>query len=223
MKKSLIAFLFTAILLACEKRSGVLFLEPQPNTAKDENAFRKNIQGKYLFPKDSSLVIINNNSVVKVITFKGRFAKSDIDSTYHVNVNDDNSILEALRKYSMEGYIIGDSIFAKSIIKDTLFYISEDNKLRMFRGYYFLNTKVNENSYSVLRLELFKRRYLKFSQIMPLDSLDYKYRAITPVQKIMHDSVMVQYNMRPTKKELKKLMKEEAFIEEDEVYIKTEN
>jgi hypothetical protein len=72
-------------------------------------------------------------------------------------------------------------------------------------------------------LELVKKRYLKFSEISPFDSLD-KYQSITSIQKIKDDSgSVIQYNLRPTKKELKKLMKQEAFIEEDEVYVKTEN
>jgi hypothetical protein len=220
MKRLLASILLTFTLFACEKRPAVLFMEPQPNTSKDEVSFRKNIQGKYLFSEDSSLVIVDEKSVVKVITIKWKFSKSDIDST---SQNDDKSILEGLKKDGMEGYIIGDSVFTKSIIKDTLFFISGDNKLRTFKGYHFLNTKVNENSYDVLRMEVFKKRYLKFSMINPFDSLD-KYQAITPIQKIVDDSgSVVQYNMRPTKKELKRLMKEEAFMNDDELYVKIEN
>jgi len=227
MKRLLAPILLTFILFACEKRPTVLFMEPQPNTSKDEASFRKNIQGKYINEKDSSFILVTDKSVVRILTFKYRFSKSDIDSTSQININDDNSIISGLRKDGIEARIIQDSIFGISVAKDTLFNISGDHRLRTFRGYYFLNTRVRENAYHVLRMDLIKKKYLKFSEIHPSDSLD-RFQTITPINKIFGDSVgetgrVVQYNIKPTKKELKKLMKEEAFIYSDEVYVKTEN
>jgi hypothetical protein len=227
MKNLLVLRLLIFTLLACEKRPVVVFMEPQPNTSKDETSFRKNIQGKYINKKDSSFIHITDKAIVRILTFKYRFSKSDIDSTSQININDDNSIILGLRKDGIEARIIKDSIFGISVVKDTLFNVSGDHRLRTFKGYYFLNTRVRENAYHVLRMDLIKKKYLKFSEIHPSDSLD-RFQTITPINKIFGDSVgesgrVVQYNMKPTKKELKRLMEEEAFVDEDEVYVKTEN
>jgi hypothetical protein len=227
MKKLLVFFLLTLLFLACEKRPTVVFQEPQPNTSKDEASFRNNVQGKYFNEKDSSFILVTDKSVVRILTLKYKFSKSGIDSSSQININDDNSIISGLRKDGIEARIIQDSIFGISVVKDTLFNISGDHRLRTFKGYYFLNTRIRENAYHVLRMDLIKKKYLKFSEIHPSDSLD-RFQTITPINKIFGDSVgesgrVVQYNMSPTKKELKRLMKEEAFIEDDEVYVKTEN
>ncbi|HXA01306.1 MAG TPA: hypothetical protein VNW99_04915 [Cytophagaceae bacterium] len=105
MKKILVFSLLTILLLACEKEPDVVFQELQPNTSKDEETFRKTIQGKYFNQKDSSFILINKKSIVKIITNKWRFSKSDIDSNSQININDDNSIIWGLRHMLFKIYI----------------------------------------------------------------------------------------------------------------------
>jgi hypothetical protein len=221
MKRNLAVFVTAFILFSCKYEPELVFEEPQPNVSKDQKKFGKEIQGRYFNPKDSSSIIIDDKSIIRKREFKWNFLRSEIDSGIVANIHDNNLVIEGLSKAGMKVSIIDDSIFSLWTFSDTLFLISQDNILRQMRTYYFLNTKIQQQGWKVMRLEIQKKKFLKFSRINPLDSLE-RFEEITHINKILDDSGRVlQFNIKPTKKELKKLMKEEAFVLTEDVYTRT--
>jgi preprotein translocase subunit Sss1 len=217
--KKLFLFLFAVAVMGCdEKYESVDFLEPQPGESKNESGFNKKFRGTYN-GEDGSKLFIYEDKIVKRKTQNILFGKEDIDSTFTGDTNND----EDLKAYFENEYlkvlkISGDSIYAQYQAIDTVFKISESQVCRSLKGSYFLNYKYGENNWKVQRLDLEKDR-LSVSMIMPHDSL-FKLLPVQEKAIIKNDSGKItSYQIKPTRKEFQKLIKDNAF-EEREVWIK---
>lgn len=217
--KKLFLFLFATAVMGCDaKYESVDFLEPQPGESKNESAFNRKYRGTYNGEDGSKLFILEDKIVRKKI-HNILFSRADVDSTFPGNRNNDEELKMYIENQDMKLLkISGDSILAQHQDIDTIFKISENQLCRSLKGSYFLNYNYGEGRWKVQRLDLEKNR-LSLSMIMPDDSLFH----LLPVEEktiIKNDSgEIVTYQMKPTQKELKKLIKDNAF-EEFEVWIK---
>lgn len=187
------------------------FLESQPVGIESSNYFIKKYQGTYRNAQDSTQLIISKDRIIKLVHFPVVFSKKDIDSTFIGNKNDRNEIQSALAKDNIRVVNVkGDSIYSIWTIKDTLFAISDRNVLIYFKGSYFLNFSKDEISWKAQRLDLNKGR-LSIGMIMSNDSL-FKAISVEVKNEVKDDSgTVIQYQIKPTKKELKKLIRTNAF------------
>lgn len=201
-----------------EKYESVDFLEPQPGESKNESVFNKKYRGTYN-GEDGSKLFIYEDKIVKRKTQNILFGKEDIDSTFTGDRNNDEELMAYFgNEYLKVLKISGDSIYAQYQVIDTVFKISESQLCRSLKGSYFLNYKYGEYNWKVQRLDLEKDR-LSISMIMPHDSL-FKLLPVQEKAIIKNDSGKItSYQIKPTRKELQKLIKENAF-EEREVWIK---
>jgi hypothetical protein len=228
MRVPLFLSIFISILLtACEKRGSdlLLFEGPQPLNGNDLKEFSSSIQGKYIKGEDSSFLIIDKNKIIEISSYKWMYSKNQFDSTDGVNIHDDKSIIDYFKKQGFQASIIGDSISTTFTANDTLFLLSDKSKLRKFKGNYFLNTEVYDGAWEVCRLELLKDKQLQLSYMYPEDSTEVdKMEKITAVSIINKDSESYEqkYKINPSKKEFKRLVKEEDFISGARIYKKIE-
>lgn len=226
MKNFLLLFL-GLVILGCEsKEYSVDFLEPQPSGIGDEQGFNKKYQGVYQGKSstlswfaESSKLYISKDKIVSVFSTPTEFAQKDVDSSFTGDRNNDKELKEFLTKSGCtEIKMKKDSIFAIWTHKDTLFSVSEDNVCRYFKESYFLSFRSGYESWKVQRLDLAKGK-LSLSMIMPYDSLFHTI-PLKEKQAILDDSGEVSnYQIKPSKKELKKLINGEAF-REHEVWLK---
>jgi hypothetical protein len=215
-------FILTAIILlfGCEQnKESIDFLEPQPNNMDNSKSFNKRFRGQYINPIDSSILLIVSDKIIKVRNIQLKFSRNDIDSTFKGDKANDKEIRYELEKENITvNRFVGDSIFSTWAIKDTLFKISEENLCRFFKGSYFLNYTIDSQTWKVQRLDLDKNK-LTLSMIMPNDSL-FKELAVKDKFIVKDDSGFVKgYQIKPTKKELRRLVKNNSF-KEWEVWIK---
>lgn len=217
-------WILCVLLFGCEKpeeeSQAMDFLDPQPVGVQNAKSFNRRYRGRYIDPDDSSSLDIYANRLV--VTWKSKlfkFSRYDIDSSFTGDRSDNRQVEGALR---MHEYFVdrfdGDTIYATLIHKDTIFGLSPNALLRHHKGSYFLNYTDNNIDWRVRRLDL-KRDKLSISTIIPSDSLF----AILPVQEksiVKDDSgAVLAYKIRPSKKELKKLIKTQTF-EEVQVWVK---
>lgn len=210
------------MITACGEKSkeeSVDFMEPQPSGIKHSYAFGKKYQGSYIDPKDSSQLLILPDKIIKTIYLRGVCLRNDLDSSFKGDKSNNDDIIASLTKDNIDIVsIVGDSIHFVWNIKDTLFSISPSNIAKYYKGSYFLNYTNDQLTWKLQRMDLSKKR-LSIGMIMPNDSL-FTAIQIENMSEVKNDTgLVVNYKMKPSKKELKKLIKEEAF-EESEVWIK---
>jgi len=217
MKKAFL-LLFTTLLLGCDKKyESVDFLEPQPGETPNETRFGKNYRGTYN-GADNAQLVIEDDKILKVKRYTILFSKNDVDSTFDGDRNNEEELRNFYEKQNIKIITVSkDSISGLYQSIDTVFAISENQVCRALKGSYFLSYKNGSGKWKVQRLDLEKNR-LSISMLMPRDSLFH----LLPVQDksvIKENGEVVAYQMKPTKKELKKLIKDNSF-EEYEVWIK---
>ncbi|GAL84492.1 hypothetical protein MYP_1720 [Sporocytophaga myxococcoides] len=217
--KKLFLFLFAAVVMGCDEKSlSVDFIEPQPGESKNESGFNKKYRGTYN-GADGAQLLIYEDKIVKRLTHNILFLRYDVDSNFTGNKNNDVELKVYYEKEKLKVLkISGDSIYTQYQAIDTVFKISDSQLCRSLKGSYFLNYKYGENNWKVQRLDLEKDR-LSVSMIMPQDSL-FKLLPVQEKVTLKNDSgEIISYQLKPTRKELQRLIKDNAF-EEREVWIK---
>lgn len=210
------------LITACGEESmdkSIDFLESQPSEVKSSYTFSKKYQGTYINPNDSSQLLILPNTIIKIVHLRGICLSNDMDNSFNGDRNNNNDIITSLRKDSIDVVsIVGDSIHFVWNIQDTLFCISSSNVAKYYKGSYFLNYTNDQLTWKVQRMDLDKKR-LSIGMIMPNDSL-FTSIPIKNISEVKNDTgLVVNYKIKPSKKELKKLIKGDAF-KESEVWMK---
>lgn len=202
-----------------KEQNSIDFLEPQPAGLENLRAFNKQFQGEYINAEDSACLIISRDKVIRERRFSLVFSRYDLDSTYAIDKSNNKQVEEVLLPQGIHvDRFDGDTVYATLSVMDTVFAVSANDLLRYYKGAYFLNSTEDNFTWKVQRLQLNKEQ-LSLGMIMPDDSLF----AVMPVQQksmVKDDSgAVLSYQIKPTKKELKGLIKDETFSVSD-VWIK---
>lgn len=209
--KSLKFFLILTLsvhLLSCEPP--VTFTEPQPANTKNLNKFPNRIRGNYLSLADNSILCIDRNSIQRIY---------DYDYKIHPNELDSNSTLKGdtiIDPVTFEKTIIkrdGDSLITHVHYRDTLFLLSNDNILKKYKGYFFINLRYTDGNWEVKKIRLHKGQ-LTISSI----STEIDLKNLEAITESPQDTVP-PYTFTPTKKQFKKFVQQDGFSDE-EVFVK---
>jgi hypothetical protein len=211
MKK--LFFIFTVFLLfGCEesKESAITFNDAQPVGTSDELKLPKKLYGRYINPVTNSVIIINKNTIEKIIDVDYKTHINELDSSVKIDVD---TLINLGSGEKIRIKIIGDTLVYHIHTVDTLFNISTTQVLRKYKGYYFLNTKHYENSWSVKKLSLSKG-VLILAEVSLNEDLE-KLQTITGNK---NDTVPV-YEFNVSKKQFKTFVKQNGF-NDGEVFLK---
>jgi len=179
----------------------VVFDKPQPTDVKALDAFPKRIQGKYLSSEDSSILQIAAYSLVRIYDFDEKVHISQLDSNQQL-IGDTLFDLK-----SNKGKIVlieGDSIIQHVNYIDTLFAIDENNILKKYKGYYFVNISTSPATWEVRKLEL-SHGLLTLSDINTKDDIS-QLKALTETNQ---DTTPFVFS--PTRKQFRKFVRNEGF------------
>jgi len=222
MKNALYIFLIICLVSCGGNYEYVRFETAQPEGVKESKSFNKKVNGEYTNCSNSDdKLIISNELILNSRTFKFKSHRADLDFDSTITI--DRSIDEELIKlFTNEGYkieISGDTINASQTTVDTVFWISENQVLKKFKGSYFLNFKRDENSWDVSRLNLTKDTLL-IGQISPSDTLlRFDFVEKTEDFDASDSTTTTVYSINPSKRQFKNLMKLNSF-DECECYYK---
>jgi len=219
--KTLVFCLSMLLLLSCGSKmeeESIDFMEAQPAGSKNMDKFGKAYRGNYFNRYDSSFLEITSDKVIRTYVLQFKESKYDMDTIYELGNCTDPERISKLSQKGIFGRTEGDTIIGTYKEKDTIFTISDENVLRFYKSSYFLNYKRGQDRWKLQRLDLYKKT-LSSSFILPNDSLFYT-APVKEVKELKDDSGKVyNYQIKPTKKELKNLIKAKAFTE-DEVWVK---
>ncbi|MEO5570480.1 MAG: hypothetical protein ABIT08_08935 [Bacteroidia bacterium] len=196
--------IYTGIFLSsCEPE--VSFGEAQPADLNELSAFPKSMQGDYSNEKDSSILTILEKEVRRTYFWEAKGSIKDLDTNLHLV---DSNLVSSDGTEKIPVLVIGDSfVMNNNFYIDTLFKISENNVLKKYKGYYFLNKKNQENHWNVTRLSLSKG-------IISTGTITSREK-IKALQEITETTDSLSYDFKVTPKQFKKFIKDDGFSEDD--------
>jgi len=184
----------------------VRFEVPQPEGKGNEDAFPKKIRGMYRNLSDSSLLTITADQITRKFDHRFSLHKSYLDSS--MRIKGDTSFYDVQEKLTVT--VKGDSAYGRIKYSDTLFYISSDNILRIFKGYYYLNKMKSFNNWEVDLMQI------KGKELTILS--DWNESDLMNMRRITHTSDSTR-TFKPTRGQLKKFIREKS-MRDGEVYKK---
>jgi hypothetical protein len=216
MNRKTFVFILLIFLIGCGPY--IYFKSPQPDRKKNLASFPKSLIGTYISLNDSSLLIIDAKKIVKK-RFENMFMsiESFKEETGDTIMKDTSFIFTDNWLIKMK--VVGDSVYVNSSREEDLFTISDDQLLRKFKGYYFLNFK---DTNDLWRVELIKitKDTLEFGSILTKEDIE-RIKGITSVESktdTSNSGKSTIYYLDPSRREIKKILKKrtsgEKFIKQ---------
>ena len=205
MNRKTLVLLFFVFLMGCGPY--IYFKSPQPDRKKNLSSFPKNITGTYISEADSSMLSIEPTNISKnryekmymsIESFKEETGDTVVKDTSFVFT--DNWLIKMT--------VMGDSVYINSSREEVVFTISENQLLRKYGGYYFLNFK---DSNDLWRVELIKltKDTLEFGSILTKEDIE-RIKGITSVESYIDSTdsgKSTKYYLNPKRREIRKILK----------------
>lgn len=196
---------------SCKDHPEVKFLAPQPSKKRDLTSFPKRFQGTYREKSDSSTLTIGPRAITTVwnliVRTSGAEAKEELDTLFYredrakdtVAYIDDLSVAVTMDA-------AGDSATVTLHQTDTLFILNDQNLLRAYKGYLFLNNKREDGTWQIRTLHLEKNE-LSLEDLVSHVQID-SLREITHIETTFDTtSRSPKYHvLNPQRKELKQIL-----------------
>jgi hypothetical protein len=200
--KNLLFLLLFSMLFSCKEKvfegDDLYFENPQPMNESELREIPSKFLGLYK-DADSVFLKIDKNRITKYYYGRYRIHKSELDSMENDFEISNGNLIEKKTKATFETKKIEDSIELSSINTDTIFQISNIQKLKRINGNLLLNFK-RDNYWQVNILTLKKKTLnLKYLSVADLNSLD----SVMTIKATMIDSI--NYLLKPSRKEFKKI------------------
>lgn len=216
-KSSLCAVLSIFVLWRCEPE--LHFKEAQPRTDRDERSFKHRYQGTYLNVSDSSILTISEKGMSREWNYEVRMTEEQVDTTPGIAIKDGRLISE-INLDPVSVRYKGDTAIMTWTRQQALFFLSDENVLRYFKGHYFINRKQGEGNWTVQTMQLDRDGKLTLRELSASDDAIANMESYTEVEEETdEEGYVVETSIKPSKRELKEIMKAQLF-EEVEVFQK---
>jgi len=202
--KLISTFIILTSLFACEPP--VTFDEPQPTDTDNLSKFPNRLQGQYLSLADNSTLSISDKLIQRIYDYDYKVHPNQLDSTSRL-VGDTVIDLKTNERTLIKRD--GDSLVTHIHYIDTLFQINYDNVVRKFKGYYFLNTRYDKESWEVKKIQLSKGQLVISSISTKLDLENLKQITETP------QDTVPPYKFAATKRQFKNFVKNDGFSDSE--------
>lgn len=201
-------FITTIIILTSLFSCGppVTFKEPQPTDNDNLSKFPNRLQGQYLSLADNSILVIGDKLIQRIYDFDLKFHPSQLDSNSRLSGDTIINLTTNTREVVKRD---GDSLVTHIHYIDTLFQMDYDNVVRKFKGYYFLNTRYDKESWVVKKIELSKGQ-LVFSSISTKEDIEN----LKTITESTQDTVAPN-KFATTKKQFKEFIKNGGFTDSE--------
>ena len=209
MKKSafIIAIGFLMAFSACTPP--VTFDQPQPANRSSLTGIPSRLQGEYQSLKDNSLLTINQRAILRIYDYDLKTNVSELDSNYKLSGDSVTDLGDNVKTAIIRE---GDSLIMHIHSVDTLFLLSDENVLKKFKGYYFLNMLYQKSGWEVKKLGL-EKGHLTISSINAKEEIGLLKSCSES------ESDTIPYKFRPTKKQFRKFINAQGFSN-DEVFVR---
>jgi len=210
MKNSIIysAVILLLLLAGCGVDSEILFSEPQPENAKDISKFPKRLQGSFISLDDSSMLMINDSLINRIVNLNFKVHRAEYDSLAKLYESDNATFMNMAKVVKQTE----DSVDVQINYTDIVFLLDNKNDpnkentyssvangqvvLRKLKGHYFINDYDSvKNGWHVKLIDLKKDKL----SLIKLTSLE-QIKNLTQVEENENSTDPTQ-NVTITKKE----------------------
>lgn len=193
-----------SFLFSCQ--TDLNFTEPQPTETKNETKFKRRYRGDYQSLRDSSIITISENSIVRTWYLDTKVHKDSLETE---GVGGGLFVIADLPWLKVE--IEGDSAHVYGEKEEEMFTISDEQVLRHYKGYYFLNTKESDEFWTVKMLSL-ERGLLSFKRFLGTEAEIAKLTELTTIDTIRNaEGEVVDYSIHPSVKEFREILRSAHF------------
>ncbi len=192
----------------------VVFTEPQPEGKKDLMNFPAGSMGAYLELDDSSVYIIESKKILEKHEEVLANSVEEVIQDDDVELTGDQLVMKDLN-YSVPVIRRNDSVFGRIVLYDTVFSIPRGDRLRKLGRNYFLSLQ-RDSLWMVLKLTFDNSGRAYLCDIDYENEMDLIGQYCKMEVKTDEEGNPVKYILSPSTKELKKLLKLEAFSDTTE-------
>lgn len=183
------------------------FTEPQPPDVKNETKFKRRYRGDYRSLEDSAILTITKNSIKKTWYVDIKVHKDSIE----LKVSLEGGKLEMVNIAGYEVTQEGDSVRIVGETTKHLFNLSEDQVLRYYKGYYFLNSQEGDDLWTVKMLSL-EKGLLSFKRFLGTEAELTKLSELTSIDTVRNaEGEAVDYRIHPTLSEFREILRSAHF------------
>ena len=200
-------FILTS-LIYCEP--SIVFTEPQPTRTDNISKFPRRLKGDYLSLSNNSTITIDDKLIKRTNNFDYKIHPNQLDNTARIS-GDTLINIEAKERKLIKR--VGDSLLINTHEIDPLFLMNPDNVVKKFKGYYFLNTRYDNSSWSVEKMQLSKGRLI-ISNI----STKKEIKNLQEIAELAQDTI-TPYNFTTTKRQFRRFVKNDGF-RDHEIFVK---
>ena len=202
--KLISSFIILTSLFACEPP--VTFNEPQPTESDNLSKFPNRLQGQYLSLADNSTLSIGDKLIQRIYDYDYKVHPNQLDSSARLS---GDTIIDLKTNERTLIKRDGDSLITHIHYVDTFFQLNYDNVVRKFKGYYFLNTRYDKESWEVKKIQFAKGQIVISSISTKLDLENLK-----EITETSQDTV-APYKFTATKKQFKKFIRNDGFSDSE--------
>jgi hypothetical protein len=188
----------------------ILFNSPQPEGKKDLYHFPARYLGEYEEIGDSSIFVLEKYLIRERYPLDISAPRSEIDTSKEFILRD-NIVYISETGEEVPVITRNDSIFGTYITYDTVFCITDENLLRKFKGYYFLNIMNDKEEWIVYKLKFEKDGRASLCDISKDDEIDGLKEITTIVEEQNDKGKVIKYIIKPEQEEFKQIIKEGYF------------
>jgi hypothetical protein len=197
-----VGFTIALLMMSCEPAA--TFSEPQPVGTTNESKFSNKIQGDYWSEESAELLQISDLFIISQYNEIEKIHKDSLEK--HLQIKADT--LFDLKTGSKDFIDIqSDTVFIYRNYTDTLFAISENEILKKWKGYYFLNSTYSDTAWEVKKLWLNKGT-LTIGEVASLSDIN----SLQELTASVGDSSSKPFQL--SNKQFKKFVREDGFREQ---------
>lgn len=204
----LVLLIYCLIFAGCKPT--ILFNAPQPAERRDLIRFPTRYLGEYLEIEDSSFFVVEKYLIREKYLSDISAPRSEIDTSKEFILKDYTVYLPESGQ-EVPVVIRNDSVFGTYINYDTVFYISDENILRRYKGYFFLNMRNEEKEWAVYRLKFRKDGSTSLCGISDEDEIERLKELTTVIEEKNDKDEVTKYIIKPEKEDFKQIIKEGHF------------
>ncbi|MEE4196940.1 MAG: hypothetical protein V2I54_04800 [Bacteroidales bacterium] len=184
----------------------IWFKSPQPEGRKNLQAFPNELIGKYTSSEDHSVIIINKKKVIKQFHEELFMSLDEFQQETGDTIAKDTSFLFT-DNWHIKVKVYGDSVVVFSWKDEVQFELSEDQLLRKYRDYYFLNSRDTGDYWKVKILSL-RGDTLEYADLLKAKEIE-KIKSITSVTSTNDTSKEedTRYYLDPNRRELRRILR----------------
>jgi hypothetical protein len=202
--KLICVFIILLSLFGCEPP--VTFNEPQPIDTNNLTIFPKRLQGEYVSLLDNSTLLINGKLIQRIYDYDYKFHLDQLDSTLMLS---GDTIIEIKTNEKTLIKRFSDTLINHVHYIDTIFQMNDDNVVKKFKGYYFLNTRYNATGWEVKKLQLEKGQLI-ISAISAISDIEN----LIEITETTNDTVP-PFKISATKRQFKMFIKNDGFADRE--------